>query len=584
MIQVNSKRDISLRDRMNSWVRSRYDGGFTRDETVFQALSPRKGNTTLIEHIFRDVRDPNIKNMFLECVAEVYLNGDPDRKRVNDLRGVTSPRNGKKGGRPPQPLAADVAYEFVCECNLFDNLRRWRQEWFRYSKNGWQPIHNDDLISDLTQWLATHQVYRNFASNNFINNILTHLKAAHRCAIKSDVSMPAFLSRSNEGTINGKAAPNWVAFDGKAIDVVEYAKYLAGLRDEPPRSLAVSHEFFSRDILPVPWNPNAIEEKKCERFFKFLDRVLPDEEQRVQLQRMFGLCLSDEVRYEVLFYLYGPSARNGKTTALNILSAILGKHNVANINLGLLAGKERFQLFPLTISKVNISGDMQTEVRYGELGKIEGVLKDCVSGGMIDAERKHKDKTFFPCKSRFICAGNALPSFVDKSDGIWERLRIIEFPVQIPFDERDPNLAKDIIKNELPGVVQWALWGLADIITNNAVPETDRGNEIKEDHRRHCDHERLFLSERGYKSDDKSWIKPDEIYCDYKEWMISNGYRGMSKGNFNRRVEALLKVEIGTVRDDAGDYLRAWKGVKREDDLTTFVTDVTATSIAPRVT
>jgi phage/plasmid-associated DNA primase len=53
---------------------------------------------------------------------------------------------------------------------------------------------------------------------------------------------------------------------------------------------------------------------------------------RFALQEMFGLLLTADTRYEKIFLLVGPK-RSGKGTIGRVLTAMLGKDNVANPTL-----------------------------------------------------------------------------------------------------------------------------------------------------------------------------------------------------------------------------------------------------------
>lgn len=290
-------------------------------------------------------------------------------------------------------------------------------------------------------------------------------------------------------------------------------------------------DFFSTDFVEYPYNKTA----KCPLFMKYLNRVLPEKQSRVLAQKMFGLMLMDTCKYETFFYLFGRQARNGKTVMLEILRALIGKHNVSHLGLSSLGDK--FSLWPLAECKVNIYGDTATDTGYGSLAHIEGVFKDLVSGGSFEYEKKHKNKHNAKCRARFVFAGNSLPTFVDRSDAIWERLRIIRFNVQIPKEERDPDLARKIISSELSGIFNWAIVGLAQILKDKMVTGTEEGEKLKEDHRLNCDHEKQFFEEGTYRLGmPGDSVSAQDLYEAYCRWGLSNNYKVAGKGKFKERI------------------------------------------------
>lgn len=161
----------------------------------------------------------------------------------------------------------------------------------------------------------------------------------------------------------------------------------------------------------------------------------PDEQEAAR--RMFGLILTDMTQYEVFWFLHGRSGREGKTVLCDVLVGVLGRSDaVSCVDIATLS--DRFACWPLAHSKLNLTGDTNA-IEHGSLIKLEGVFKNLVSGGTFEYERKNEHKRIAHCKARFVFAANALPEFVDRSDAIWERLHIIDFPRQVPRDTGAPS-------------------------------------------------------------------------------------------------------------------------------------------------
>jgi len=166
-------------------------------------------------------------------------------------------------------------------------------------------------------------------------------------------------------------------------------------------------------------------------------------------------------------------------------------------------------------------------------------------------------------------AGNSLPTFFDKSDAIWRRLRIVPFNVQIPEHERDADLAAKIIAEELPAIATWALDGLAEVIRMGRVPDCPAGAQMKREHRASCDHERAFIAEGYQQGTDADRIKSADLYSAYKEWMAANGYRALGAAKFAARVAEILPAANHKQMKIDGKNARGWSGIRRK------VTEVT---------
>ncbi len=478
-----------------------------------------------------------------------------------DKRKITSPQNGKNGGRPPAPSPADVANLFADE-RLRDKegkltLRYWRGQWYRYKEGrGWCGSSEDDVKSRVMTFLRNKHELKDHAKRHYRQHIMANLHALDLCGVEETVEMPCFLD-------NGKMARSHVAFsNGLIVDLLSYARQLAEKKTPSNCTQRTTPDFFSTDSVSYPWEPDA----SARLFHRYLERVQPDPQQRSCLQRMLGVLMIDMTRFEVFWQLYGNGA-NGKTVLLDIIKELVGRRNISYVALSDLF--ERFQEWPLATAKVNICGELPTDMGRAHFHRIEGRFKDLVSGGEIEVEKKGADKYNAKCRARFVMATNSLPTFFDKSDAIWRRLRIIPFPVEIPEHERDPELAQKIISSELPGVMAWALDGLAEVINANRVADCPEGERIKRKHRFSCDQERQFLTTL-YVKDKHNRIKAKPLYDRYRGWMQDNGHRPCVVGKFYDRVEQVFPGANYKVFRIDGKQIRGFEGIKEAN-----VTDVT---------
>jgi len=443
-------------------------------------------------------------------------------------------------GRPKMPYAdcADAFAETIRDpATKLYTMRHWRRQWYVYDDTtGWFPISDSEIQALVVTFLRHHPSFREFCSSTFLASVLANLASFDLCGVREKINMPIWLA-------DGTAATNWMRFgNNRVINVESTAKLQMGQEiAEDLTEIESSPNFFSRDCVNYEYSEFDIPDQ----FHQYLDRVLPNSDSQDLLRQATGYFLLDSCRYETFFYLYGPSGRNGKTVYLNILSALIGTHNISHVPLEGLAPNASFATWPLAESKVNICGDMPTNVR--DMGQLEGRFKDLVSGAHFEYERKNKDKFSVPCRARFIFAGNNLPKFVDRSDALWERMRIIHFPNQIPRSERDPHLADRIIATELPGILNWALDGLTEIIKFNAIPDNPESSEIKEKLRKATDHLSEFLSLKFIPGDNQHRIQASVLREEYNEWAAENGYKdNYSTSGFRAAMERSAPYAIYT--------------------------------------
>jgi putative DNA primase/helicase len=88
----------------------------------------------------------------------------------------------------------------------------------------------------------------------------------------------------------------------------------------------------------------------------------------------------------------------------------------------------------------------------------EAKLKDLTGGDTLTARFLHQEFFDFHPTHRILIRGNHKPSIAGTDEGIWRRLRLVPFSVQIPADEQDRDLLHKL-EVELPGILNWALQG-----------------------------------------------------------------------------------------------------------------------------
>lgn len=498
-----------------------------------------------------------IARQTIECAQEIRHGGAEPPPPVQPRRtGISHRARGAKGGRPGKPPAAEVANEYA-NARLYTadgyKLRHWRDTWYRYH-NGWHVTSPREVEKGVTTFLREHPDYFECATPNYVRSVVQNIMAFDLCGLQESVERPCWLS-------TGASARNWMAFsNGVAVNVWRYAELVGTqqIHNESEYLRPVSPDLFSADYVKYPWAPDVYPG----RFVAYLERVQPDSETFAAVRRMLGLLLADTGKFEVFWQLYGHGA-NGKTVLLDVVEQLLGRASVSRVAVESLAPGTRFQSFPLADAKANISGDIATDLGRTALAAIEGQLKHAVSGGTIEIERKGVDKTEARCRARFVMAGNTLPAFIDRSDAIWRRLRILPFAVQIPEGERDTDLAAKICATDLPGICAWALEGLAEVIAANACADCAAGIAAKAKHRMGIDHERQFLEDHYCECERGRRIPGAQMYEAYKDWMSDSGYRAMGKARFFARVEDVFaNVEFAMMEWGNGTRGRGFDGLK----------------------
>jgi P4 family phage/plasmid primase-like protien len=300
-------------------------------------------------------------------------------------------------------------------------------------------------------------------------------------------------------------------------------------------------------------------------FEQYLLDVQPDPEAREVLQMLMGLCLVPDTRYNVFILLHGRGGE-GKSVFLHILVSLVGAANVCHVPFSKFGDK--FSIGLLTEHLLNLIGEGDTELpRDAGLGRIEGVLKDACDGGLMPVEHKFQEPGQARATARCIAASNSLPAFYDRSEAIWDRLRVIPFNERIRGTAKeDPRLRERIVNDELPGILNFAVAGLAKLRKLTRFPETPAGAAMKAEHRARCDHEREFLMEHYAEGGDADAVATQALYREYRSWMSERSYHAQGEGNFGGSVQRVFpRVRRGKPRID-NKQVHAWMGLKKKED------------------
>lgn len=86
--------------------------------------------------------------------------------------------------------------------------------------------------------------------------------------------------------------------------------------------------------------------------------------------------------------------------------------------------------------------------------------------------------------AKMIFCLNELPKTNDISSGFYRRFLIVTFNVQIPKNKINPNLAMEIISNELPGIMNWILEGRKRLVRNGKFTDSPVMNATLEEYKK----------------------------------------------------------------------------------------------------
>ncbi|HET9954544.1 MAG TPA: phage/plasmid primase, P4 family [Polyangiaceae bacterium] len=303
-----------------------------------------------------------------------------------------------------------------------------------------------------------------------------------------------------------------------------------------------------------------------------LERCQPDPEVRAYIWRSAGYQITGLIR-EHYYEIHTGSGkddeegRNGKGTFYNAISWALGDYAGAPPR-DLLAQKPgEFDKHPtgfMTVKKKRLC--VTSEFERGQVlnvanGKILTGGDPIVGRGM----RQDFGDPFWPTH-KLVLVTNWLIRIPDTDAAIWERVRVIRWPVYLQREARVLDaLDKLRTQEEVDGIITLLVQGCLE--WQRAGQKTSPPQSVLDDTQKYRDAENefgQFVDEHLAKTPGGK-VNRKHVYERYKAWCAESGKKPLSAGNFAKELVKRKVVEVGP-GDKSGNE-RFWLGVTLVDDV-----------------
>ena len=277
-----------------------------------------------------------------------------------------------------------------------------------------------------------------------------------------------------------------------------------------------------RYTLPYSFDPKA----ECPQWQHFLDRVLPDADAQLLLAEFIGYTLMPSHELEKMLLLYGEGL-NGKSVTLEVIEALLGSVNVSYLSLADLTNDD-VKRAAIEHKMLNISHESGKDVN-------PNVLKQMTSGERVLIKNLYRDPREINDYGKLIAAFNILPR-AENSFGFFRRLLMLPYLITIPKEEIDRQLSVKL-KDELPGILNWVLKALPDLMNRHEFSPCESSEKCLEQYRLQSDNVRLFLNEMCEPSEYTTLAS--ELFNAYRNYCIASTLHPLGKNRFVTRLQAL---------------------------------------------
>lgn len=256
------------------------------------------------------------------------------------------------------------------------------------------------------------------------------------------------------------------------------------------------------------------------------DRVI---EQQMLLQEVIGATLVGALHpFEKAVYLYGRE-RSGKSTLQRIINSIVPEELTACVSP--FKWEDPYIRATLAGKRINLIGELPRDRPIPASD-----FKAIIGRDLIDARFPYgRPFSFRPCAAHFfnsnhyICTKDQHPAFFD-------RWLIVHFCNTVAPGDRDPDLDKKIISQELPGVLWWALEGAGRLMRAGAFTRSREHEEVLEKWRNSSDSIAAFIAE---KCDKTGEIIRGHLFDAYTGWCEQEERKPYGKKTFFQRIEEL---------------------------------------------
>ena len=299
-------------------------------------------------------------------------------------------------------------------------------------------------------------------------------------------------------------------------------------------------------LADVDFDPTAT----CPRWDRFLLEIMDgDPEMAGYLMRIIGHALTGDVSEHCLFFFWG-GGRNGKSLLLKTVQAILGDY-AATVNASLLTSKHQDD-HPTGLADLEGRRLVATiEVADGKR-MAEALVKQLTGGDRIKARRMRQDFREFEPTHKLVMAANHKPEIRGADEGIWQRIKLVPFPVTfVGPDKVDPDRKRFLIDRSLDQSLKEEHAGILASAVRSCLEWQSAGLEVPakvgeatNSYRLESDEVSAFIRDRctvllldAPKSPNRAEV--GLLYSTYRSWCQETGGASMSSRNLAARLDQL---------------------------------------------
>ena len=268
--------------------------------------------------------------------------------------------------------------------------------------------------------------------------------------------------------------------------------------------------------------------KKPEKWLKFIDDITGgDKELQHYLQKCVGYSLTGSVKEQCAFFLYG-IGNNGKSTFLDTIADMMGDY-ASNAQPDTIMMKKDGGGINSDIARLKSARLVSTEEPTEGVRLNEGLVKQLTGGGKVTCRFLFGDEFEYEPEFKIWIATNHKPVIRGTDVGIWRRIRLIPFEVNIEHPDKQ---LKYKMREEMPQIMKWAVDGCL-MYRREGLEPPERVQKSTEEYKSEMDLLESFMD--ACVVIDYSVAEPilaNELYSVYQAWANENNEYVMTSRKF----------------------------------------------------
>lgn len=309
-------------------------------------------------------------------------------------------------------------------------------------------------------------------------------------------------------------------------------------------------KIFSTSQIPISVRVGA----DCPKIRDFIKQVVKEDDIGV-VQEIFGFVLLGDYRIQKAVMFIGDGS-NGKSTLIELIRTFIGKENTSSIALQDLTTND-FARNRLYGKMANLFADLPDVALQNT-----GFFKMLTGGDSMYADIKFKDGFDFFNKAKLIFSCNKLPTAYDETDAFFRRWVFLTFPNKFEGQAANPTILQDITtEDEMSGLLNWAVEGLARLLANKGFTNSRKTEEIREYYERMSSPTAAFFNDQ-VTQDPKSSVPKHDLYRAFCTYCNENRLPIISDSIFAKRIIQAFGHHITDSQETKdGKRVRVWKGI-----------------------